>query len=64
MTLSNPKGNTLNIVINTEVWNRATGKVAKTVLRNEDGTFIGTTNKTAEVKVAKTVRPRVKFIVR
>lgn len=54
----------MNVIVNTEVWNRNTGKVAKTVLRNEDGTFIGATNKTREVKVAKTVRPRVKFVVR
>ena len=54
----------MNIVVNTEVWNRTTGKVAKAVFRNEDGTFVGVTNKTKEVKVGKTVRPRVKFIVR
>jgi hypothetical protein len=54
----------MNVLVNTEVWTRSTGKVAKTVLRNENGTFIGATNKTAEVKVAKVVRPRVKFIVR
>ena len=54
----------MNVCVNTEVWNRTTGKVAKTVLRNEDGTFIGATNKTAEIRVAKVVRPRVKFVVR
>lgn len=54
----------LKILVNTEVWNRTEGKVAKTVLRNEDGTFVGATNQTKEVKVAKTVRPRVTLVVR
>lgn len=54
----------MKILVNTEVWNRTEGKVAKTVLRNEDGTFVGATNQTKEVKVAKTVRPRVTLVVR
>jgi hypothetical protein len=54
----------LNVLVNTEVWNRSTGKVAKTVLRTEKGTFIGATNQTKEIPTAKVVRPRVKFVVR
>lgn len=54
----------MNINVNTEVWTRNTGKVAKTVLRKDDGTFIGATNKTKEIKVAKVVRPRVTLVVR
>lgn len=54
----------MNVLVNTEVWNRSTGKVAKTVLRTEKGTFIGATNKTKEIPTAKVVRPRVKFVVR
>ena len=54
----------MNINVNTEVWNRTTGKVAKTVLRTDKGTFIGATNKTKEFKVGKVVRPRVNLVVR
>ncbi len=54
----------MQVIVNTEVWNRSTGKVAKTVLRNENGTFIGATNQTKEIPTAKVVRPRVKFVVR
>lgn len=39
----------------TEVWSRVGGKfiVAKAVVRNEKGQFVGITNKTAEVLITK-----------
>lgn len=61
---STPKGNTVKVLTNTEVWNRSTGKVAKAVFRDTKGRFLPQTNQTAEVAVGKTVRPRVTLTVR
>ena len=54
----------MKVIASTEVWDRSTGRVAKAVFRDEKGRFIGATNQTSEVKVAKTVRPRVQLIGR
>lgn len=52
----------MKAVIRTEVWNTGKGRVARAVVRNTDGTFIGVSNQTATVKVARTVRPRVTLV--
>ena len=49
-------------IMSTEIWNRRNGKVAKAVARDERGTFLGATNQTEAVKVAKSVRPRVTLV--
>lgn len=54
----------MKVIASTEVWNRETGKFAKAVFRDEKGRFIGATNQTSEVKVGKTVRPRVTLVGR
>lgn len=51
----------LQVIVSTEVWNTASGKVAKAVVRRKDGTFDGATNQTKGTPVAKVVRPRVKI---
>jgi hypothetical protein len=48
----------MQVFVTTEVWNTSKGKVAKAVVRNTDGTFVGATNQTKPVP-AKAVRPRV-----
>ncbi len=54
----------MKIIASTEIWNRTAGKhagkkVSKAVVRTKDGRFVGATNQTREIPVAKTVRPRV-----
>ena len=53
----------MKVIIATEIWNTKAGKVAKAVVRDEKGTFIGVTNQT-KVIPAKIVRPRVTLIGR
>jgi len=52
----------LKVIVRTEIWNTKAGKVAKAVARDEAGTFLGATNQTDAVKVAKSVRPRVRLV--
>ncbi len=53
----------MKVIVATEIWNTSKGKVAKAVVRDEKGTFIGATNQT-KVVPAKIVRPRVTLIGR
>jgi hypothetical protein len=53
----------MKMLVATEIWNTKAGKVAKAVVRDEKGTFIGATNQTKALP-AKTVRPRVTLIGR
>jgi len=50
----------LHIPVRTEVWHRTTGGelVVKAVMRNENGTFQGDTNRTAEIPLKKVVASR------
>lgn len=48
----------MKVIVATEVWNVNGKTVAKAVVRNTDGTFVGATNQTQAVQ-AKVVRPRV-----
>jgi hypothetical protein len=52
----------VKVIVRTEIWNTKQGKVAKAVARDEAGTFLGATNQTDAVKVAKSVRPRVRLV--
>jgi len=52
----------MKVTVRTEIWNTKAGKVAKAVARDERGTFLGATNQTEAVKVAKSVRPRVTLV--
>jgi hypothetical protein len=49
----------MKVTVSTEVWNTSKGNVAKAVVRDEAGRFLGATNQTQTVKAAKVVRPRV-----
>ena len=52
----------MKVIVRTEIWNTKNGRVAKAVARDEHGTFLGATNQTEAVKVAKSVRPRVTLV--
>ena len=52
----------MKVTVRTEIWNTKAGRVAKAVARDEKGTFLGATNQTEAVKVAKSVRPRVTLV--
>lgn len=52
----------MKVTVRTEIWNTREGKVAKAVARDERGTFLGATNQTVALPVAKTVRPRVRLV--
>jgi len=52
----------MKVTVRTEIWNTAQGQVAKAVARDERGTFLGATNQTQAIKVAKSVRPRVRLV--
>lgn len=52
----------MKVIVRTEIWNTAQGKVVKAVARDEAGTFLGATNQTEAYKAAKVVRPRVKLV--
>ena len=52
----------MKVTVRTEIWNTKQGKVAKAVARDERGTFLGATNQTDAIKVAKSVRPRVTLV--
>jgi hypothetical protein len=51
-------GKTMKVIVRTEQW----GNVAKAVVRDEKGRFIGATNQTDSIKAAKVVRPRVSIV--
>jgi hypothetical protein len=49
----------MKVTVSTEIWNTEKGNVAKAVVRDEQGRFLGATNQTKTVKAAKVIRPRV-----
>jgi hypothetical protein len=52
----------MKAVIRTEIWNTKNGPVAKAVVRDEYGTFLGATNQTEALPAKKIVRPRVTLV--
>jgi hypothetical protein len=54
----------MQVLVSTEVWNVQGKPVAKAVVRNTDGTFVGATNQTKALPASKVVRPRVKIVGR
>lgn len=52
----------MKVTVRTEIWNTKAGRVAKAVARDERGTFLGATNQTEALPVAKVVRPRVRLV--
>ena len=49
----------MKVIVATEIWNTQKGAVAKAVVRDEKGTFLGATNQTKALPAKKIVRPRV-----
>ena len=49
----------MKVIVATEVWNTSKGAVAKAVVRDAKGTFLGATNQTKALPASKVVRPRV-----
>lgn len=49
----------MKVTVSTEVWNTARGAVAKAVVRDSEGKFLGATNQTKALPANKIVRPRV-----
>ena len=41
----------MNVIVRTETWNTAQGKVIKAVARDSAGTFLGATNQTATINI-------------
>ena len=54
----------MKVTVATEVWNVQGKAVAKAVVRNENGTFVGATNQTKALPASKIVRPRVTIVGR
>lgn len=54
----------MKVIVSTEVWNVNGKAVAKAVVRNTDGTFVGATNQTKTLTAEKIVRPRVVIVGR
>jgi hypothetical protein len=52
----------LKVIVRTEIWNTKAGKVAKAVVRDSKGTFLGATNQTQALTASKIVRPRVTLV--
>lgn len=52
----------MKVIVRTETWNTAKGKVVKAVARATDGTLLGATNQTEAVPADKIVRPRVTLV--
>ena len=48
----------MKVIVRTENWNG----MAKAVVRDDRGRFIGATNQTESIKAAKVVRPRVSIV--
>ena len=51
-------GKQMKVIVRTENWNG----MAKAVVRDSKGRFIGATNQTDSIKAAKVVRPRVSIV--
>ena len=49
----------MKVTVATEVWNTSKGAVAKAVVRDSEGKFLGATNQTKGLSANKIVRPRV-----
>mgnify|MGYP006288803449 FL=1 len=49
----------MKVTVATEVWNTQKGAVAKAVVRDSEGKFLGATNQTKALPANKIVRPRV-----
>ncbi len=54
----------MKVIVATEIWNTSKGPVAKAVVRNDKGTFLGATNQTQALPASKIVRPRVTIVGR
>jgi hypothetical protein len=52
----------MKVIVRTETWNTAAGKVVKAVARTTDGTFLGATNQTEAVPAKRITRPRVNLV--
>ena len=50
------------VIVRTETWNTAQGKVIKAVARDESGAFLGATNQTEAIPAKRTARPRVTLV--
>lgn len=46
----------MKLIVSTEIWNTKSGVVSKAVVRTPKGLFIGATNQTKAVPVAKSVK--------
>lgn len=54
----------MKVTVANEIWNTKQGKVAKAVVRDTEGRFLGATNQTKAIPLGKIVRPRVQFVGR
>ena len=55
----------MKAIVSTETWNTSKGKVAKAVVRDDKGHFLGATNQTKAIPAkARAVRPRVTLVGR
>lgn len=45
----------MKLIVSTEVWNTKSGVVSKAVVREPNGKFVGATNQTKAVPVAKRI---------
>lgn len=54
----------MKVIVSTEIWNTRNGKVAKAVVRDTKGTFLGATNQTKGVPAKRVSRPRVTVVGR
>jgi len=52
----------MKVIVRTETWNTANGKVVKAVARDEAGTFLGATNQTEAIPAKRITRPRVTLV--
>jgi hypothetical protein len=58
ITTTTKVGKQMKVIVRTENWNG----MAKAVVRDSKGRFIGATNQTESIKAAKVVRPRVSIV--
>jgi len=54
----------MQVTVATEIWNTNKGTVAKAVVRDTKGKFLGATNQTQGLPASKIVRPRVTLVGR
>ena len=52
----------MKVIVRTETWNTAAGKVVKAVARTADGKLLGATNQTEAVPAKRTSRSRVTLV--